>query len=115
MRCCKRSSKLVQEYDPQPTNKDGSIRWFLYRWDDGKSGVRRLMHCSQCGSYHLVQAYHLNRFSEQNDILFEDWYAVSGPQQAGHLNRIYTGIQLEHHLKPAARFADGVPLDLPST
>ena len=43
--CCmnKRNIHIVKEYDPQPKNKDGTIRWFLCRWDDGKKGVRRLV------------------------------------------------------------------------
>lgn len=43
--------EVVREYDPQPKNKDGSVRWFLYRWDDGKNGVRRLARCKHCGSF----------------------------------------------------------------
>ena len=111
MDCCYANSEPVREYDPQLRNPQGGIRWFLYRWDDGKRGVRRLMHCRHCGAFHLVQAYRLNRFSVQRDCLFEDWYAVENPRQADFLNRTCTGVQLEHRLRPAARFADGVRLD----
>ena len=33
--CCRNKSNIdcIKEYDPRPKNKDGSIRWFLYRWD----------------------------------------------------------------------------------
>lgn len=47
--------EVVKEYDPQPKNKDGSVRWFLYRWDDGKNGVRRLARCKHCGSFFLFR------------------------------------------------------------
>ena len=32
--CCKNTSELIKKYDPKPKNDDGSIKWFLYRWDD---------------------------------------------------------------------------------
>lgn len=103
MDCClqKDNIKIIKEYDPQPKNKDGSIRWFLYRWDDGKNGVRRLVRCQCCGRFFLIQAYRLNRFSRHLDTVFEDWYAVESERQADHLNRTYTGIQLEHKMTPA--------------
>ena len=46
----------IKEYDPMPKNPDGSIRWFLYRWDDGKNRDRHLARCRECGSLYLVQA-----------------------------------------------------------
>ena len=70
--CTYQNLKTVKTYDPQPKNKDGSIRFFLYRWDDGKNGVRRLDRCLICGALYLVQAYHLNKFSEHQE-LFEDY------------------------------------------
>lgn len=102
MNCCKKENlTVIKEYDPMPKNPDGSIRWFLYRWDDGKKGVRRLVRCRVCGELYLIQAYHLNKFSEQNDALFEDYYVVKNEQQADYFNKTYTGIQLEHTLTHA--------------
>ena len=103
--CCHEAlnNEVIKEYDPQPKNKDGSIRRFLYRWDDGKNGVRRLVRCRCCGSFFLIQAYRLNRFSCHPNTVFEDWYAVENEPQADHLNRTYTGIQLEHIMTPAFR------------
>lgn len=102
MKCCeeKENIEIIKEYDPQPKNRNGSIRWFLYRWDDGKKGVRRLIRCRQCGLLYLVQAYHLNKFSEYKDTLFEDYYSVESIHQADYLNRTCTGLQLEHTLMP---------------
>ena len=102
MDCCfqKDQIEIVKEYDPQPKNKDGSIRWFLYRWDDGKNGIRRLVRCRQCGSIYLLQEYHLHKFSRQKDALFRDYYAVKDMRQADYLNRTYTGLQLENMMKP---------------
>ena len=91
----------VKTYDPRPRNKDGSIRWYLYRWDDGKDGSRRLMRCLRCGRLYLVQAYRLHRFSAYGDTVFEDWYAVESERQADHWNRTYTGPELERRFKPA--------------
>ena len=84
-----------------PKNPDGSIRWFLYRWDDGKNGMRRLIRCRDCGALYLAQAYHLHKFSEAKDSLFEDYYPVRDEREADHLNKSYTGIQLEHAMQPA--------------
>ena len=107
MNCCQQKSlEIIKEYDPMPKNPDGSIRWFLYRWDDGKNGIRRLVRCCECGAFYLVQAYHLHKFSKQKDTLFEDFYSVKDERQADYLNRTYTGIQLEHTLKPTFHFAD---------
>lgn len=105
MRCCEQEENMdqIRAYDPQPRNKDGSIRWYLFRWDDGKSGSRRLVKCRVCGALYLVQSYHLNQFSARKETLFEDWYAVESEQQADHWNRIYTGMELEHSQKPLFR------------
>ncbi len=105
MRCCEKEENMEQlrSYDPQPRNKDGSIRWYLFRWDDGKSGSRRLIKCRVCGALYLVQRYHLNRFSAKKQTLFEDWYPVESERQADHWNRIYTGMELEHSRKPLFR------------
>ena len=87
---------IIKEYDPQPKNKNGAIRWYLYRWDDGKNGVRRLVQCRECGNLYMVQEYHLHKFSQYKDVLFSDWYKVESEQQADYWNRIYTGVQLEN-------------------
>lgn len=83
-----------------PKNSDGSIRWFLFRWDDGKRGIRQFVSCCSCGALYLVQAYHLHKFSNQKDMLFEDYYLVKDEQEADYINKTYTGIQLEHRMKP---------------
>ena len=97
--CCKNSSEFVKKYDPQPKNSDGSIKWFLYRWDDGKIGYRKLLKCRECGCFHLVQCYRLNKFSEKAEIDFEEWYSVINESQADKINKKYTGVQLEHEFK----------------
>ena len=110
MNCCKKDVfEIIKKYDPMPKNPDGSIRWFLYRWDDGKNGRRCLARCPECGSLYLVQAYHLHQFSEQKDTLFEDYYLVKDEREADYLNRTYTGIQLEHKRKPAFQFVSKNP------
>lgn len=102
MVCCSRSElQIIKEYDPMPKNSNGSIKFFLYRWDDGKSGKRSLVKCSVCGSFYLVQSYRLNKFLNQNDTLFEDYYFVNDEKSADFLNRNYTGCQLEKKLIPS--------------
>lgn len=102
-KCCKNNCELIKEYDPKPKNSDGSIKWFLYRWDDGKNGYRKLVRCEKCGSFYLVQCYKLNKFSDNSDIQYEDWYPVDDEAQADLLNRKYTGIELEHRMKEVYR------------
>ncbi|MBP3460278.1 MAG: hypothetical protein J6K58_13800 [Lachnospiraceae bacterium] len=102
---------VIKEYDPCPRNKDGSIRWFLYRWDDGKSGVRRLVRCRHCGSFFLIQAYHLNKFSKYAAYQFEDWYPIENEKEADRVNDTYTGLQWELQHKPAVQCADDKILD----
>ncbi|MBQ8780757.1 MAG: hypothetical protein IJZ72_03695 [Oscillospiraceae bacterium] len=97
-KCCSISSETVKKYDPMPKNKDGSIKWFLYRWDDGKNGYRKLVRCRECGGLYIVQSYRLNKFSANADVQYEDWYAVNDEAQTDLLNQKYTGVQLEHKL-----------------
>lgn len=100
--CCEKDEniEIIKEYEPQPKNKNGSVRWYLFRWDDGKNGYRKLVRCKQCGAMYLVQVYQLHKFSEQKDKWFEDWYVVESEKMADDWNRKYTGIQLEHAEKP---------------
>lgn len=101
--CCKNNCKLIKRYDPKPKNSDGSIKWFLYRWDDGKNGYRKLVRCKKCGRFYLVQCYRLNKFSDNSDIQYEDWYPVEDEAEADLLNRKYTGIELEHKMEEVYR------------
>lgn len=93
-----------------PKNPDGSIRWFLYRWDDGKQGRRHLVQCRVCGRFYLVQAYRLNKFSSQKNVLFEDYYPVKDARQAALLNRTLTGPQLERSRQAAFQLSSEVTL-----
>ncbi len=97
---------IVKEYDPQPKNENGSIRWFLYRWDDGKKGVRRLVQCKNCGCLFLIQAYHLNKFSKYANVQFEDWYSIGSEIEADYSNAQYTGLQWELENRPVGRCED---------
>lgn len=96
MNCCSGDKLiLIKTYDPSPKNPDGSISWYLYRWDDGKNGVRKLVQCPSCGAYYLLQEYSLHKFFGEKSPIFCDYYPVKNPQQADFFNRTYTGIQLE--------------------
>lgn len=118
MKCCQMIKKtlskrelmknytVIKEYDPQPKNEDGSTRWFLYRWDDGKSGVRRLIKCKKCGCFFLIQDYHLHKFSKNANVQYEDWYPIEGEIEADYANTKYTGLQWELRHKPCIRCED---------
>ncbi len=96
-------TEIVKEYDPKPKNKDGSIRWFLYRWDDGKDGIRYLARNKENSEYYLIQSYRLYKDSERNNI-FEDWYSIKDEAAADRANRKYTGLQWELTHEPFIRF-----------
>lgn len=95
--------EIMKEYDPQPKNEDGSVRFYLYRWDDGKKGVRRLARCRECGQIYFIQAYHLHKFSPYKDVQFEDWYPIENETRADICNQVYTGLQWELMRTPVIR------------
>ena len=51
----------------------------------------------------LISLAIMNKFSDNADMLYEDWYAVDNEAQADLLNGKYTGVQLEHKLKEVYR------------
>ena len=116
MLCCENSAVMcktdlydcfdvIKEYDPKPKNPDGSTRFYLYRWDDGKDGYRLLVRCKECGKFFLVQRYKLSKFTENPDMIYEDWYDVVSENEADRLNRSLTGPQLEKERTPVLRIA----------
>ncbi len=50
-----------------------------------------------------MQCYRLNKFSDNSDKEYEDWYPVDDEAQADFLNRKYTGTELEHKMKEVYR------------
>ncbi|MGM9637618.1 MAG: hypothetical protein ACI3YK_06505 [Eubacteriales bacterium] len=103
--------EIVKEYHPKPKNPDGSVRRYLYRWDDGKDGVRRLARCRLCGRTFLIQSYHLSQIADPEGILYEDWYDIDSEEEADLVNDAMTGLQYELRYKPILRFADGKPIN----
>lgn len=100
MKCCNNENfEEIKRYAPKPKNPDGSIRWFLFRWDDGKDGYRKLVKCKNCGAYFLVQCFKLNKFADSSGEMHEEWYAVDNEHHADRLNREYTGVELEKAVK----------------
>ena len=89
---------VIRQYNPRPKNQDGSVRWFLYRWDDGKSGMRKQ---SVPGS-----GLSGEQVSISAAVWFEDWYPVKSETEADQINRIFTGPQWELRRKPVLRCAD---------
>ena len=79
MICCEKEDfDFIKKYEPKPKNPDGSTRWFLFRWDDGKDGYRKLVKCAHCGKCFLVQCYKLSKFADSEGKIHEDWYEVTG-------------------------------------
>lgn len=91
--------EVIKEYPAKPKNKDGSIRWYLYRWDDGKDGYRFLARSRKTNQLYLVQKYMLVKLLNTPNTIFEDWYEVESERQADKWNRELTGPELERKYK----------------
>ena len=64
---------------------------FLHTWDDGR---RILLRCKACGGYVLLQKSEFHSFSD-DDSYYNDYFPVSGPEEAAELNRKYDGFGIE--------------------
>jgi hypothetical protein len=84
--------KIVEEYGDAYHNPDGSVKHYLYTWDDGH---RYLQQCRSCGAYFLVQVSEFHSFSGPDDSDYIDWYQVEDEGKAELLNRNLNGWQLE--------------------
>ncbi|MGN0350069.1 MAG: hypothetical protein ACI4ES_00330, partial [Roseburia sp.] len=93
--------EIIKTYPAKPKNKDGSIRWYLYRWDDGKDGYRFLARCKKDNKLYLVQKYKLVKLFQKPDTIYEDWYEVENERIADKINRELTGPEMERTQKPA--------------
>ncbi|MBQ8541638.1 MAG: hypothetical protein IJ435_09230 [Clostridia bacterium] len=103
MICEHKAFEIIKEYDPKPKNPDGSTRWFLFRWDDGKDGYRQLVKCKSCNAYFLVQCYRLSKFADGEGRMHRDWYAIRDEKDADVLNAKYTGMELERNFESARK------------
>lgn len=64
---------------------------YLHTWDDGR---RLLMRCRNCGGYVLVQLSEFHGFGME-DSDYNDYFPVSGPEEAQKINEQYDGYRIE--------------------
>ena len=64
----------------------------LYTWDRGD---RTLLRCKKCGGYVLCQSSEYSDIINGNDDYYDDYFPVSGPEEADALNRKYDGFAIE--------------------
>lgn len=76
----------------------------LYTWDDG---YRTLMRCKNCGGYILVQISEFHGM--EDDMYYADYFPVSGPEEAGLLNREYDGFAIEEKFPGKWMCCEGRP------
>lgn len=99
-RCCvfdnpkKAKSKLqgmtiVKRYGDTAYNPDGTVKHYLYTWDEGK---RWLIQCPACKAYFLVQS---SEFHGGDDSYYCDWFQVEDESKAEFLNSELDGFKIE--------------------
>lgn len=83
----------IKEYGDCVKNPDGSIKHWLYVWDDGH---RSLFQCKKCGAYFIYQS---SEYHASEDSYYSDWYQVEDEQKAFMINDALDGDQLEREYK----------------
>ena len=80
------SFEIVEEYGDTKYGHD------LYTWDRGD---RTLLRCRTCGGFVLRQSSVYESFDDGEDDHYDDYFPVSGPEEADALNRKYDGFSIE--------------------
>ena len=77
---------IVEEYGDTKYGHD------LYTWD---RGGRTFLRCTRCGGYVLHQFSVYESFDGGEDDYYNDYFPVSGPEEADELNQKYNGFSIE--------------------
>ena len=78
--------EVVEKYDNDEYDHP------LYTWDDG---YRILGKCKECNQLILLQRSEYHDFTNGEDSLYSDYFAVSSPEEADDLNKKYNGFDIE--------------------
>jgi len=84
--------EVVEDYGFAFYNPDGSVKHYLYTWDDGH---RELLRCKRCGALFLRQSSEYHDMSGGDDCYYTDYYPVSNHEEALAYNEKYNGFTLE--------------------
>ena len=87
------ANKALQHMDREVIEKYGRKcnGHFLFTWDDGE---RILYRCKACGGFILAQFSEFHSFND-DDKYYDDFFPVSGPEEAEEINNRYDGWQIE--------------------
>ena len=80
------SFEVVEEYG------DWMYGHSLHTWDRGE---RTLFRCRKCGGYVLYQYSEYSDPISCDESCYDDYFPVSGPEEADELNRKYDGFAIE--------------------
>ncbi len=88
------AEEAVEHWKLKPAEDYGDRQYGhdLYVWDEG---CRVLFRCEACGGYVLRQSSVYDRFPFGGEDHYDDYFPVSGPEEADELNRKYDGFAIE--------------------
>jgi hypothetical protein len=97
------SMERIKEYGKVYLNADGSIRHWLYTWDNG---WRVLQRCQECGALFLVQFSEFHDYVQghDNDSYYTDWFQVDDESSAELINATWDGFAIESRYDGPAIF-----------
>jgi hypothetical protein len=91
----------VKNYGDAYLNRDGSVRHYLFTWDDGG---RMLQRCTKCGALFLVQ---FSEYHGPEDCYYSDWFQVDDEATAELINATWNGFVIESAYDAPAIFGSG--------
>ena len=88
--------ELIKDLGKTVCNSDGTIKPFIYVWDEGG---RKIIRCKNCGAIFLYQwsEFH-NNYGDQ-DSYYDNFFLVKNLAEAELLNKKYSGFALETNYK----------------
>lgn len=86
------SLEKVEDCGRAYMNADGTVRHWLFTWDDGR---RTLQRCTRCGALFLVQHSEFHSSGEDDDDYYTDWFQVDDEAAAELINATWDGFALE--------------------
>ena len=88
------AEEALKHMAPEPVVSYGSEQHgnILHTWD---RGGRILFRCQNCGGYILYQSSEYTDPVTGKDTHYDDYFPVSGAEEADRVNRLYDGFSIE--------------------